>query len=113
MENSKGAQLISTIVLLSSRASAAARGGERRFHAEGVPGSLVTSRLTRLECRSKPLRAGDLATLAQFDVFFAGVELVLAEFRSFGSCVIGCKSAGLQANTWIHIKTSYRTYAVA
>ena len=45
----------------------------------GVPGSLVTSRLTRLECRSKPLRAGDLATLAQFDVFFAGVELVLAE----------------------------------
>jgi len=45
----------------------------------GVPGSLVTSRLTRLECRSKPLRAGDLATLAQFDVFFAGVELILAE----------------------------------
>ena len=45
----------------------------------GVPGSLLTSRLTRLECRSKPLRAGDLATLAQFDVFFAGVELVLAE----------------------------------
>ena len=45
----------------------------------GVSGSLVTSRLTRLECRSKPLRAGDRATLAQFDVFFAGVELVLAE----------------------------------
>ena len=45
----------------------------------GVPGSLVTSRLTRLECRSKPLRAGGLATLAQFDVFFAGVELILAE----------------------------------
>ena len=30
----------------------------------GVPGSLVTSRLSRLECRSKPLRAGDAATLA-------------------------------------------------
>jgi predicted nucleic acid-binding protein len=45
----------------------------------GVRGSLVTSRLTRLECRSKPLRAGDLATLAQFDVFCSGVELVLAE----------------------------------
>jgi uncharacterized protein len=45
----------------------------------GVPGSLVTSRLSRLECRSKPLRAGDRATLAQFDVFFTGVELVLAE----------------------------------
>ena len=45
----------------------------------GVPGSLVTSRLTRLECRSKPLRGGDLATLAQFEVFFAGVELVIVE----------------------------------
>ena len=53
---------------------------EARLRASlGVPGSLVTSRLSRLECRSKPLRAGDLTTLAQFDVFFAGVELVLAE----------------------------------
>lgn len=45
----------------------------------GVPGSLVTSRLTRLECRSKPLRSGDSATLVQFDVFFSGVELTLAD----------------------------------
>ena len=45
----------------------------------GVPTSLVTSRLTRFECRSKPLRAGDLATLARFDVFFAGLELILAD----------------------------------
>ena len=37
------------------------------------------SRLARLECRSKPLRSGDLATLAQFDVFFAGVELLVVE----------------------------------
>jgi hypothetical protein len=48
----------------------------------GVPGSLVTSRLTRLECRSKPLKAGDVATLAQFDVFFAGVELVVVELSA-------------------------------
>jgi predicted nucleic acid-binding protein len=45
----------------------------------GVAGSLVSSRLTRLECRSKPLRAGDLATLAQYDVFFAGKELILTD----------------------------------
>ncbi len=45
----------------------------------GLPGSLVVSRLARLECRSKPLRSGDLATLAQFDVFFAGVELLVVE----------------------------------
>jgi predicted nucleic acid-binding protein len=35
--------------------------------------------LSRLECRSKPLRTGDVTTLAQFDVFFAGVELDLIE----------------------------------
>ena len=45
----------------------------------GKHGTLTTSRLSRLECRSKPLRAGDAATLAQFDVFFTGVEIVLAE----------------------------------
>jgi uncharacterized protein len=48
----------------------------------GVPGSSVTSRLSRLECRSKPLRTGDLGTLSQYDVFFAGVELVLAEVNA-------------------------------
>ncbi|MBL8828515.1 MAG: type II toxin-antitoxin system VapC family toxin [Planctomycetaceae bacterium] len=45
----------------------------------GVPGSLVTSRLTRLECRTKPLRVDDQATLAQFELFFAGIELQMVE----------------------------------
>jgi predicted nucleic acid-binding protein len=45
----------------------------------GAPDSLGTSRLTRLECRTKPLRSGDTAALAAFEVFFAGVELVLFE----------------------------------
>lgn len=45
----------------------------------GVAGSLVTSRLTRMECRSKPLRAADSVTLSQFEVFFSGVEIVLFE----------------------------------
>ena len=45
----------------------------------GVPRSLVTSRLIRLECRCKPLRAGDSVTLAQFEVFFDGVEVELFE----------------------------------
>lgn len=58
-----------------------------------MPGSLATSRLTRLECRSKPLRAGDLATLAQFDVFFAGVELVLADV----SAAVVERATGLRA----------------
>lgn len=45
----------------------------------GIPNSTITSRLTRLECRSRPLGNGDLATLAQFEVFFNGVELRLFE----------------------------------
>lgn len=48
----------------------------------GVSGSLATSRLTRLECRTKPLREGDVVTLTQFDVFFAGSELVIVELQS-------------------------------
>lgn len=47
-----------------------------------VPGSLATSRLSRLECRSKPYRMGDLVTLAQFDAFFGGIELVLVELSA-------------------------------
>jgi predicted nucleic acid-binding protein len=32
---------------------------------------VVVSELSRLECRVKPLREGDLSTLATFDAFFA------------------------------------------
>ena len=71
---------LAEMVTLPLRDTATRAPLEARLAASlGVAGSLVTSRLTRLECRSKPMRAGDLATLAQFDVFFAGVELVLAE----------------------------------
>jgi predicted nucleic acid-binding protein len=70
------------IRLVEGDASTRAPLVARLTPALGVPGSLVTSRLTRLECRSKPLKAGDLATLAQFDVFFAGVELVLADLSA-------------------------------
>ena len=35
---------------------------------------LLTSRLTRLECRVKPLRANDTALLRLYESFFAGAE---------------------------------------
>jgi predicted nucleic acid-binding protein len=70
------------IRLVEGDAAARAPLVARLAPALGVARSLVTSRLTRLECRSKPLRAGDRATLAQFDVFFAGVELVVAELSA-------------------------------
>ena len=45
----------------------------------GIPRSMVTSRLARLECRSKPLQNGDTTSLAQFETFFAGVELMMVD----------------------------------
>ena len=40
---------------------------------------LITSRLTRLECRTRPLREGDASLLERYEVFFARQRLVLAE----------------------------------
>jgi len=40
---------------------------------------LLTSRLSRLECRVKPLRANDVTLLALYDAFFAGFEVELLE----------------------------------
>jgi predicted nucleic acid-binding protein len=41
-------------------------------HKLSTPGlSLITCELTRLECRIKPLRTGDVALLQDFDEYFA------------------------------------------
>jgi len=45
--------------------------------AEEAGGLLVTSRLSLIECRSHPMGRGDQETLAAFDRFFAGDDLVL------------------------------------
>lgn len=55
---------------------------QRLSHFLGKPQSLVTSRLTRLECRSKPLRDGTTQILAAFDQFFNGIELQIVELTS-------------------------------
>jgi predicted nucleic acid-binding protein len=43
---------------------------------------LLTSRLTMLECRVKPLRANDAALLALYDAFFAGAEVEIIEITA-------------------------------
>jgi predicted nucleic acid-binding protein len=45
----------------------------------GTGGFLATSRLTRLECRCKPLRQGEVVLLALYEAFFNGVEVVLLD----------------------------------
>lgn len=45
-------------------------------NAENDPaGRIITSRLARLECRVKPLRAADVALLATYDAFFTRARL--------------------------------------
>jgi uncharacterized protein len=49
-----------------------------RFHSD--PGStLVTSRLSRLECRVKPLRDDDKELLAKYDTFFKRRRLIIGD----------------------------------
>lgn len=40
---------------------------------------IITSRLTRLECRVKPLRTKDVALLALYDAFFTSAEVEILE----------------------------------
>ena len=42
-------------------------------------GPFATSRLSRLECRCRPLRLADDQLLAKYEAFFAGHELTIAE----------------------------------
>lgn len=49
---------------------------------EAAAGLLITSRLSLLECRVRPLREGNQPTLARFDDFFAGENLVLLDVSS-------------------------------
>src|SRR5260370_9833672 len=45
----------------------------------GLSNSLATSRLSRLECRCKPLPAGDVLLLSLYEAFFNGQEVQLME----------------------------------
>ncbi len=49
---------------------------EARLRTLSPTTSVATSRLSRLECRSKPLRDGDAALLARYDAVFAKTRLV-------------------------------------
>lgn len=53
--------------------------GARLASCRGVRGSWSTSRLSRLECRCKPLRENSVALLEKFERFFTGVETVVLE----------------------------------
>jgi predicted nucleic acid-binding protein len=45
-------------------------------------GKLLTSRLSLLECRTKPLREHDAGVLAAYDAFFAATRMVIVELSA-------------------------------
>jgi uncharacterized protein len=60
-----------TIYLLDHTGSFQARARARLAVLEKAGDQIAVSDLSRLECRIKPIRTGDAASLAQFDAFFA------------------------------------------
>ena len=64
------------IYLIEGSSSVRAQVHAHIEQAEKVPaGRLLASRLSRLECRVKPLRTGDAAMLATYDAFFTRARL--------------------------------------
>lgn len=48
----------------------------------GIPDVFLTSILSRLECRVKPIKLGDTATLALYDGFFRAAETKTAKITA-------------------------------
>ena len=68
------------IYLVEGGAVAQGLVADRIVAAEGDPaGRVLTSQLARLECRMKPLRAGDAALLATYDAFFTRARLEVVD----------------------------------
>jgi predicted nucleic acid-binding protein len=68
------------IYLVEGAAVAQGLVAQRIVAAEGDPaGRVLTSQLARLECRVKPLRAGDAALLATYDAFFTRARLQVVD----------------------------------
>lgn len=63
------------IRLIEGDSAARAPLVSRLFPCRGVPRSLLTSQLTRLECRVQPIKSGNGKLLGIYDAFFAGAEL--------------------------------------
>lgn len=68
------------IYLVEGAAVAQGLVAQRIVAAEGDPaGRILTSQLARLECRVKPLRAGNAPLLATYDVFFTRARLEVVD----------------------------------
>jgi uncharacterized protein len=60
---------------------------------------LLTSQLTRLECRTKPLRAGDKPLLGLYDAFFTSAEV---EVVSLSNAIV---EKATEIRAFLNVKT--------
>lgn len=69
---------------------------------------ITTSQLSRLECRCKPMRTKDLATLNLYDVFFTAHELRLIEIdaRVIDEATSIRAALGLKSPDALHLATA-------
>jgi predicted nucleic acid-binding protein len=70
------------IRLLEGTPSVRAPIEARLLPLRGTGRFLATSRLSRLECRCKPLQAGDTALLTLYEALFAGPEVQLLDITA-------------------------------
>ena len=71
------------IYLVEGTASAQALVARRIAGVEQDPaGRVLTSHLSRLECREKPLRASDAALLSTYDAFFTRARLEVLDISA-------------------------------
>ncbi len=83
-------------------------------HLKDPEAKLLTSRLSRLECRVKPLRDGDTVRLAEYDEFFDAERLDLVELTAN---VIECATArrsqhGFKTADALHLAAAFSAEAV-
>lgn len=76
--------LDASAIIYSVEGVAAVRSALRQEISEALTlgGVLLTSRLSRMECRVKPLRDGNADLLIHYDSFFGSRELVIAELTA-------------------------------
>jgi predicted nucleic acid-binding protein len=97
------------IRLLERDAATRAPLEARLLPLRGTGRFLLTSRLTRLECRVKPLRTGDTRLLALYDSFFTGAEVQLLEVVRTQRTISLLISAHHPGSRWVVIVRAPRT----
>jgi predicted nucleic acid-binding protein len=81
---------------------------EHRLRALSSSTRLVTSQLTRLECRTKPTRDNDRALLERYDALFAASRVVVVEVSAsvIDRATLLRAKHGLKSPDAIHLATA-------